>query len=198
MKKNTIVSILVLCCSLISSAVSLKSLRGLSLLPVGKVADFAHHHVQKRQTRVSDLTTQDIIDCTSRLAEHQCSSGYAQGVADIGLGCRNQTFASNAANACARSEGGERCGIATLRLILDQTQSTNAATCGGAVASGVCSTTCRDFLETARNRLGCCINTYVNTTVVVRCWRCTVRTLITAFGTCATSLYLLPTAEIHQ
>ena len=153
-------SVVVLCCSVISSAISLKPLH----VPVGKVADFAHHYVQKRQTGFPDLTTQDIIDCTSRLVEHQCSSGYAQGVADIALGCRNQTLASNTANICARSEGGERCGIAILRFVLDQTQTTNAAACDGAVASGVCESTCRDFLESARNRLGCCINTYINTT----------------------------------
>lgn len=160
MKKTEIVSVFVLCCSLISSAISLKPLHGLSG-PVGEVVGFAHHSVLKRQT-VSDLTTQDIIDCTSRAVEHQCSSDYAQGVANIALGCSNQTLASNTANACARSEGGQRCGVAFLQFVLDP--STNATTCDGAVASGVCPPTCRNFLESGRSRLGCCINTYINTT----------------------------------
>ena len=101
-----------------------------SQLSVGTVSDFTHN-VAKRQT-VNDLTPQDIIDCSSALIDYQCgSSGYAQRLADIALSCRNNTYARNIANTCARSENGELCGTATLRFVSDETESANAATCAG-------------------------------------------------------------------
>ena len=162
MKNTAIGCIFVFCYSLISSSNSLKPTHELSVA-IGNVADVAHRHVLKRQT-VSDLTAQDIIDCSSTIVEYQCSSDYAQRFTDIALGCRNQTLARDTANACARSEGGDRCGTAVLRILLDETQSTNAATCVGAVASGVCPSACRSFLGVSRSRLGCCVNTYINVT----------------------------------
>ena len=132
-------------------------------LSIGEVANFAHRHVQKRQT-LNDLTTEDVVNCTSATIEHQCSAGYAQGVIDIALRCRNETAARSTSISCARNEDGETCAVATLRLSSDSTQSSNAAQCFGAVSSGFCPSACRSFLQTARSRLGCCINTYVNTT----------------------------------
>ena len=136
---------------------------GASQLSVETVSAFTYH-VAKRQT-TNDLTQQDILDCSSALIEYQCgTSGYAQRHVDIALGCRNNTYARNIANTCARSENGELCGTATLRFVSDETESANAATCAGAVTSGSCPSGCRSFLQSWRSKFGCCINTYVNTT----------------------------------
>ena len=137
---------------------------GMSAASVGKVSDFIHHHVQKRQT-ISDLTQQDILDCSTAILNYQCgSSGYAQQVVNIALGCRNDSYARTTADACAKNANGDVCGATTSAFILDQSQSTNADTCIGAVSSGVCPSTCRSFLQSGRSKLGCCINTYVNKT----------------------------------
>lgn len=129
-------------------------------LSVGRVADLTHH-ITKRQ---ATPTLQDIADCTAAIVDYQCgSSGYAQQVLNIALGCRNDTYARNVANTCARSENGEFCGTATIRFSLDQTQTSTA--CQGAVSSGSCPSSCRSFLQSASSTLGCCINTYINTTV---------------------------------
>ena len=94
---------------------------------------------------------------------YQCgSSGYAQQLLNIALGCRNDTYARNVANMCARSENGDFCGTATIRFLLDQTQSFTP--CLGAVSSGSCPSSCSRFLQSASSTLGCCINTYINTT----------------------------------
>lgn len=132
-------------------------------LSVGKVADLAHH-ITKRQGTVP--TTQGIIDCVTTISDYQCgSSGYAQRIADIALGCRNETYARNTANACARSENGAFCGTASIRFILGQLTGQTDPNCIGAVRSGACPSSCRNFLQSARSTLGCCINTYINTTV---------------------------------
>lgn len=98
----------------------------------------------------------------------QCgSSGYAQGIVDIALSCRNETYARATASACARSESGDFCGTATIRLILDESLAEGASSCGSVnvtATGGTCPSTCRGFLESASSRLGCCINTYLNTT----------------------------------
>ena len=165
MKNTAIVYTLVLCHSLISSAISGKSRHGLSVSIAGvwtapSAAGIAHHHVQKRQT--FNVTTQDTIYCASKVLEYECSSNVAQRLADIALGCNNQALARNTANACARSERGELCGAATTRVMLEETL--NASLCYGAVGVGVCPSTCRSFLEFGRSQLGCCINTYINVT----------------------------------
>ena len=138
----------------------------MSAASVGKVADYIYHHVQKRQTSAnSDLTQQDILDCNTAIYNHQCgSSGYAQQVANIALGCRNDSYARTVADACAKNANGDFCDATTSAFILDQSQSTNAYTCVGAVSSGVCPSTCRSFLQSGKSKLGCCINTYVNKT----------------------------------
>ena len=129
-------------------------------LSVGRVADLTHHIVKRQATP----TVQDIADCTAAIVDYQCgSSGYAQQLLNIALGCRNDTYARNVANTCARSENGDFCGTATIRFSLDQTQSFTA--CQGAVSSGSCPFSCRSFLQSASSTLGCCINTYINTTV---------------------------------
>ena len=131
-------------------------------LSVGRVTDLAHH-VTKRQTTP---TIQDLVDCSTAIVDYQCgSSGYAQQIVNIALECRNETYARNAANVCARSENGVVCGTAAGRFTFDQAQSFATEPCTGAISSGVCPSSCRSFLQSASSALGCCINTYINTTV---------------------------------
>ena len=47
---------------------------------------------------------------------------------------------------------------------ITQEQLTMAAQCTGVVQTGTCPSACSEFLRTQRSNLGCCINTYVNTT----------------------------------
>ena len=129
-------------------------------LSVGRVGDLTHHIIAKRQTTP---TLQDAADCSAVAVDYQCgSSGYAQQLINIALGCRNESYARNVANACASNENGEFCGTATVRFLLDQTQTLTA--CLGAISSGSCPSSCRSFLQSASSTLGCCINTYINTT----------------------------------
>ncbi len=156
--KHLIAVLFVIACD--SYAVSSLSGATAPQLSVGRVADLTHH-ITKRQ---AIPTAQDVADCTAAIVDYQCgSSGYAQQIANIALGCRNETYARNAANTCARSENGAFCGTATIRFILDQSQTVDG--CTGAVSSGSCPSSCRSFLQSARSTLGCCINTYINTTV---------------------------------
>ena len=131
-------------------------------LSVGEVTYLAHSRLQKRQT----FTAQDITECTVASLDYQCgSSGYVQGLINVALSCGNETQALDIANACAKSESGTFCGTATTRFLYNQTELTNAESCSGAVnTSGSCPSSCRTFLQSARNRLGCCINTYINQT----------------------------------
>ena len=156
MTRVIIATIFVLVCSCsLSDAISPQ-------LSVGRVADLTHHIIAKRQTTP---TLQDVADCTIIAFDYQCgSSGYAQQIINIALGCRNESYARNVANTCARSENGEFCGTAIVRFSLDQTQTTTAASCQEAVSSGSCPSSCRSFLQSASSTLGCCINTYINTT----------------------------------
>ena len=132
-------------------------------LSVGKVADLTHH-IAKRQTP-SSQDIQDLIDCSATALDYQCgSSGYAQQIANIALGCRNESYARNVANTCAKSESGTFCGTALLRVSVDESLAVGASACDSAVASGTCSANCRSFLQSISSRLGCCINTFINTT----------------------------------
>ena len=127
---------------------------------MGRVADLTHH-IAKRQ---ATPTPQDATDCIAAAVDYQCGSSglYAQQIINIAFGCRNETYARNVANTCARSESRVFCGTATIRFLLDQTQTPTA--CQGAVSSGTCPSSCRSFLQSASSTLGCCINTYINTT----------------------------------
>ena len=126
-----------------------------------EVAKFIHHHIQKRQT----VNIEDAIDCLSTAIEYQCSSGYTQKGIDIALSCSNNTFARLASISCAaKRDGGERCAVAALRFSLNFAQIANGLQCSGVVSSRFCPSTCRSFLESARRELGCCFNTYINTT----------------------------------
>ena len=123
------------------------------------------HHITKRQTDANDQAdlSQVLAECNAILTEYQCGpSGYAQQTVNIALGCRNQFHAHNIVNICARNENGETCGAAAIRFFISDAE--NAATCLGAVGSGSCPSNCSRFLESARSMLGCCINTYINTT----------------------------------
>ena len=116
-------------------------------------------------TTFSDLTLQDISDCTSIIGDHQCgSSGIAQRIADIALSCGNDSVARMTSNLCARSEGGDFCGTAFIQFAFDGSPATDESSCSGAVASSACPSSCRTYLQTWRSRLGCCINTYINNT----------------------------------
>ena len=130
-------------------------------LSVGRVADLTHHIITKRQ---ATPTLQNVADCSATTIDYQCgSSGYAQQIVNIALGCRNESYARNAANACASNENGEFCGTATVRFSVDQIRILTA--CQGAVSSRSCPSSCRSLLQSASSTLGCCINTYINTTV---------------------------------
>lgn len=157
--KHLIIAIFVLVCSY---AVSSHSDTIAPQLTMGSVVDLTHH-LAKRQTPPSN-SIQDLLDCTITVLDYQCgSSGYAQRIADIALSCRNDSYARGTASSCARSESGDFCGSATFRFILDQSLAADASTCSAATASS-CPSTCRRFLESASSRLGCCINTFINTT----------------------------------
>ena len=118
-------------------------------------------HVQKRQT-FADITDQDLIDCAAASIESQCSSGLAQETVDISLECGQDAIARSVSIACARNAAGTTCQEATTRIT--QEQLTMAAQCTGVVQTGTCPSACSEFLRTQRSNLGCCINTYVNTT----------------------------------
>ena len=129
---------------------------------VGNVlSEFGHPAIAKRQT-VYDITTQDVVDCISRTTEYQCgSSGYSQQVVDIAMGCKNNSYARNTANTCARNANGDTCGAVTLKFLSDQT---NAEACSRAMQLGSCHPACRAFLQSAKDILGCCLKVYVNQT----------------------------------
>ena len=130
---------------------------------VGRMlSEFGHRAaIAKRQT-IYDVTAKDVIDCISSATEYQCgASGYSQRVVDIAMGCNNDSYARNTANTCARNENGDTCGAVTLKFLSDYT---NADACSGAVSSGFCHESCRDFLQSAKKELGCCVNAYVNKT----------------------------------
>ena len=78
------------------------------LFSLGKVFDFTQH-AAKRQT-VADYTSQDSIDCSSVMLDHQCgSSGFAQETINISLSCGADTTALSVATTCASNENGEYC-----------------------------------------------------------------------------------------
>ncbi len=130
---------------------------------VGKIlSEFGQSAIAKRQT-VYDITTQDVVDCVSRTIEYQCgSSGYSQKVVDIATGCKNDSYARNTANTCARNEKGETCGAVALKFLSGQT---NAESCLGSLTNEFgCNSECHNFLQSAKDSLGCCLNAYVNRT----------------------------------
>ena len=162
---HQIIVLLILACSCAVS-LDLQSHPG-AILPklsaMGKVDELTHHF-SKRQT--SDLS--NLADCVDIRVEHECGpSGYSQQLVDIALSCRNETYARDIANACARSENGDLCVSASSRFFEEQRYEEGASNCSLTVLSGLesCPSACRSFLESARNTLGCCINTYINTTV---------------------------------
>ncbi len=123
------------------------------------------HHIAKRQTAADDDAVQTALDCSIIILEYQCGpSGNAQQAINIALGCRNESYARSTANVCAMNENGEICGAASSRFLVNSTELMNAASCSGAVASGSCPSNCLSFLESASSNLGCCINTFINTT----------------------------------
>ena len=127
--------------------------------------DFVAHHIAKRQTAADDDALQTAIECSNLINEYQCGpSGYAQQAVNIALSCRNESYARITAGVCARNENGETCGVAATTFLSNTNELMNATSCLGAVTSGSCPSTCRNFLESASANLGCCINTFINTT----------------------------------
>ena len=96
-------------------------------------------------------------------------------------------------NACARNENGYFCQSATSRFREEQSED-SALACSPAI-NGLdsCPSPCRSFLESARSILGCCINTYINTTGSSLLYNYHVT--IIACGTCATYPYQLQIVE---
>ena len=145
--------------TLIAVFIVFESSPGVAFFP----QDLIVHHIAKRQT----ADPQDLIGCVATIIDYQCgTSGYIQQTVSIALGCRNESYARNSANTCARSENGESCGVATVRYLLSDTDHTNARSCSDNVILGsqACPVACRTFLESVKSKLGCCINTYLNTT----------------------------------
>ena len=130
-------------------------------LALGKVAGLSHH-LNKRQTTPS---LEDLAGCADTAFGYLCgSSGYAQGLVDIALGCRNDSFARDIAIRCSRTEGGDLCITQASRIVLDASLAVDASSCTDAVSSESCPSTCSSFLQSMSSRLGCCINTVLNTT----------------------------------
>ena len=123
--------------------------------------DLIAYHIAKRQT----TTQNDVVGCSVVVADHQCD--YAQQIVNIALGCRNEVFVRNTANACARNKNGESCEVAALKVLMNDTDLKNAySNCLNAVTLGsqACPAVCRTYTESMNSKLGCCFNTYINTT----------------------------------
>ena len=85
-----------------------------SQLALGKVTGLSHH-LAKRQTIPS---FEDLADCSDTTISYLCgSSGYTQGLMDIALGCRNESYARDIAIGCSRSEDRTLCVIESLRFL---------------------------------------------------------------------------------
>ena len=159
---NVYILIVSLCVAINAANAELRP-RELSRLTTPLSVGFLHHSrlVQKRQT-LDDITDQDLIECSAASIESQCSSGLAQEAIDISLECGQADIARPISIACARNAAGTTCQEATLRIT--QEQLTMAAQCTGVVQTGTCPSACSEFLRTQSSTLGCCINTYINTT----------------------------------
>ena len=138
---------------------------GVSALKKFAFIDVAWHQVTKRETNGA-LSDQDAADCNSIFIDYICSSGIAKRFIDIELSCEvTIEEVRSIADDCARSESGDFCGTAYQQFYVQfQNQRRSLLmTCSGAVASNICPSTCYNFLNDFRSKLGCCINTYNNT-----------------------------------
>ncbi len=120
-------------------------------------------HVVKRQTVG---TPEDEAYCSARISDAACSTGLNQGIIDAELICGMTTIeeATRDAKGCAINEHGKYCSSAWILFNVNNIELMNIeGNCSGVLASGACPTTCRTLLEDYRNRLGCCINTLINT-----------------------------------
>ena len=128
------------------------------------------HHISKRQTTVNNdvITLMQLIDCNAIIWKYWCGpSSDAQKRVDIALSCGNNSYACILVNGCTRNQNGDIYAVAALYFfhsIITDSESINGDSCSGAIASGLCPYACCSFLESESNRLGCCINTYINTT----------------------------------
>ena len=127
------------------------------------------HRVTKRQmmTDESAPTPENIALCTSQIYDAVCSAGLLSAIIEIDLSCNTYSrgFGSieRNPNACARNEDGQYCQSAFALFDLNGIgQNYIEGNCSGALASNSCPLGCRTILEDFRNRLGCCINLYVN------------------------------------
>ena len=105
--------------------------------------------------------TEIFTECTKISQEYRCTSGYTQGQIMEALMCRNESAARLMAQGCAKNEQEEYCGTAAVSFALNPTQ----------LLLGIqncddlsCSNECRNFLESMRGMLGCCLNSVLNTT----------------------------------
>ena len=127
-----------------------------------KEAKISQH--TKRQTTRSNLTPKDIADCLSIQYDYRCSSGLAQSLVDAYSICGDSSAYSTSIE-CARSENGEFCATAFEQFNLNGTTLMNfEVSCSRSVSSNSCPPSCHTLLQDFRSRLGCCINTYINTT----------------------------------
>ena len=130
-------------------------------LALGKVTGLSHHLAKRQITP----TFEDLVDCANTAFGYLCgSSGYTQGLVDIALGCRNESYARDVAIGCSTIEGGGFCVTETLRFLLDASVAEDAPSCLGVVSLESCPSNCSSFLQSVSSRLGCCINTFLNTT----------------------------------
>lgn len=120
-----------------------------------------HPQVTRRQALPNSEipTSQDLEYCDSIRNDVFCLSGLGQRVVNISLSC-GQSIEEEFTE-CARSESGAFCG--SLVSLNTLTRRYLEGNCSRAITSNICSTQCRNHLETFRSELGCCINAHLNT-----------------------------------
>ena len=126
------------------------------------------HQVAKRQTNNENTPTpEDMAICEARLNDAACRTGLIQGIIEASLSCGYSSIeeAQKNANTCAKGEGGQFCGslLDLYRIRTNYIQ----GNCSRLLTLNSCSLTCRSLLEDFRSTFGCCINTYLNGTILL-------------------------------
>ena len=106
------------------------------------------HSINRRQTANENR-------CTEALLEYQCTSGYGAVLVNISATCGNNKQARGFAAACARNENNQYCPLVAINTPDIPTTCT---------FFGNCPSSCRNYLQSLRSTLGCCINSLLNFT----------------------------------
>ena len=119
------------------------------------------HQIARRQANSETPTSQDNAYCDSIEIDDYCSSGLGQSFVDVQLSCGESIESVRSSfNQCARSENGAFCG--SLFHLNSPSQRYLEANCSGVITSNVCPPQCRAHLKDFKNKLGCCIITYIS------------------------------------